>query len=87
MKGKYCTDRVIGPELTNMGTPTNTAHRQDLHTDLSPRMPQTYVEVGLSLIRFKRIYNFLCFMLVLYQLLCILFILRGVFMCFLKLIY
>jgi hypothetical protein len=39
------------------------------------------------LIRGKRIYNFLCSMLVLHQLLCVLFTLRGIFMHFLELTY
>jgi hypothetical protein len=39
------------------------------------------------LIRCKRVYNFLCSMLVLHQLLYVLFTLRGVFMHFLKLTY
>jgi hypothetical protein len=39
------------------------------------------------LIRLKRIYNFLCSMLVLHQLLCVLFTLLGIFMHFLELTY
>jgi hypothetical protein len=39
------------------------------------------------LIRCKRIYNFWCSMLVLHQLLCVLFTLRGIFMHFLELTY
>jgi hypothetical protein len=38
-------------------------------------------------IRLKRIYNFLCSMLVLHQLLCVLFTLRGIFMHFSELTY
>jgi hypothetical protein len=39
------------------------------------------------LIRRKRIYNFVCSMLVLHQLLCVLFTLRGIFMHFPELNY
>jgi hypothetical protein len=39
------------------------------------------------LIRLKRIYNFLCSMLVLHQLLCVLYTRRGIFMLFLELTY
>jgi hypothetical protein len=42
---------------------------------------------AMQLIRLKRIYKFLCSMLVVHQLLCVLFTLRGVFMHFLELTY
>jgi hypothetical protein len=44
-------------------------------------------EISGSVIRCKRIYNFLCSMLVLHQLLYVLFTLRGIFMHFLELTY
>jgi hypothetical protein len=40
-----------------------------------------------DVISLKRIYNFLCSMLILHQLLCVLFTLRGIFMHFLELTY
>jgi hypothetical protein len=42
---------------------------------------------GMYVIRCKRICNFWCSMLVLHQLLCVLFTLRGIFMHFLELTY
>jgi hypothetical protein len=50
------------------------------------KVRQNY-NVNLSLIHLKRIYNFLCSMLVLHQLLYVLFTLRSIFMRFLELTY